>query len=107
MPVTVTVYVPGVDPAETVSGEELPAVTEVGLSEAVGPEGETLAERLMVPTEPLVTAVLMVEVALLPCAIVRLVGLALIEKSFVDVPPTIECDISHLLVSFDQVDCIV
>jgi hypothetical protein len=66
----------------TVKVEELPAVTEVGLSEAVGPDGETLAARLTVPAEPLVTAVLIVEVPLLPCWIDRLVGLALIEKSF-------------------------
>jgi hypothetical protein len=49
-----------------VSVEELPAVTEVGFSEAVGPDGETLAVRLTVPAEPLVTAVLIVEVPLLP-----------------------------------------
>lgn len=69
-----------------VSVEVLPAVTEVGFSEAVGPEGETEAVRLIVPAEPLITAVLMVEVPLLPCEIVRLVGLALIEKSF-EPPP--------------------
>lgn len=67
----------------TVSVEEPPAVTEVGFSEAVGPEGETLAVRLTVPAEPLVTAVLIVDVPLLPCAMDRLVGLALIEKSLV------------------------
>lgn len=89
VPVTVTVYVPAAtdEPTETVRVEELPAVTEVGESEAVGPEGETLAERLTVPAEPLVTAVLIVEVPLAPGAIDRLVGLALIEKSFVVVPP--------------------
>jgi hypothetical protein len=38
----------------------------VGEREAVGPEGETLALRLTVPAEPLVTAVLMVEEPLLP-----------------------------------------
>ena len=82
-------------------------MTEVGESEAVGPEGETEAVRLTVPAEPLVTAVLIVEVPLLPCAIVRLVGLALIEKSFEPPPPeTIGCEMSHSLVSFDQVDCI-
>ena len=57
-------------------------MTEVGESEAVGPDGESEAVRLMVPAEPLVTAVLMVEVPLLPCEIVTLVGLALIEKLF-------------------------
>jgi hypothetical protein len=69
------------EPTFTVKVEALPAVTEVGLSEAVGPAGETLAARLTVPAEPLVTAVLIVEVELPPCWIDRLVGLALIEKS--------------------------
>ena len=71
------------EPTLTVKVEELPAVTEVGFNEAVGPEGETLAVRLTVPAVPLVTAVLIVEVPLPPCVIDRLVGLALIEKSFV------------------------
>ena len=85
VPVTVTVYEPaGTDePTVTVNVEELPAVTEGGFNEAVGPEGETFDVRLIVPADPLVTAVLIVEVPLLPCAIDRLVGLALIEKSFV------------------------
>ena len=61
-------------------------MTEAGLSEAVGPEGETEVVRLTVPAEPLATVVPMEEVPLLPCAIVRLVGLALIEKSF-EPPP--------------------
>jgi hypothetical protein len=89
VPVTVTVYVPVAtdDPTFTVRVEELPAVTEVGFSEAVGPDGETLAVRLTVPAEPLVTAVLIVEVPLLPWVIVRLDGLELIEKSLVVEPP--------------------
>ena len=48
-----------------------------------------------------------VEVPLLPCEIVRLPGLALIEKSFE--PPPLEimaCEMSHRFVSFDHVDCI-
>ena len=73
-------------PTETVSVEELPAVTDVGESEAVGPDGETEVVRLTVPAEPLATVVLIVEVPLLPCEIVRLPGLALIEKSF-EPPP--------------------
>jgi len=66
--------------------EDPPAVTEVGLRLAVGPGGETLALRLTVPAVPLVTAVLMVDVPLLPWTIERLDGLALIEKSFVPPP---------------------
>jgi hypothetical protein len=54
------------EPTFTVSVDDPPAVTEVGLSEAVGPAGETVAARLTVPAEPLVTAVLIVEVPLLP-----------------------------------------
>jgi hypothetical protein len=65
----------------TVKVDEPPAVTDVGLGEAVGPAGETLALRLTVPAEPLVTAVLMVEVPLPPWTIETLVGLAVIEKS--------------------------
>jgi hypothetical protein len=61
--------------------EEPPAVTDVGFREAVGPVGETPALRLTVPAEPLVTAVPMEEVPLLPWTMERLLGLALIEKS--------------------------
>ena len=71
------------EPTLTVREAELPAVTDPGLREAVGPLGETLAPRLTVPADPLVTAVLMVEPPLLPWTIERLVGLALIEKSLV------------------------
>ena len=70
-------------PTVTVTVAEPPAVTEVGLTAAVGPDGDTLVVRLTVPAEPLVTAVLIVEVPLLPWAMLRLVGLALIEKLFV------------------------
>lgn len=95
VPVTVTVYVPADtdEPTATVSVEELPAVTEVGFKLAVGPEGETVAVRLTVPAEPLVTAVLIVDVPLLPCAIDRLVGLALIEKSLVGAVTVTETDV--------------
>jgi hypothetical protein len=51
-----------------------PAVTEAGLSDAVGPAGLTLALRF--------TAVLMVLGPLDPWAMLTLVGEALIEKSF-------------------------
>ena len=47
------------EPTLTVSVEELPAVTDVGFRLTVGPAGETLALRLTVPADPLVTAVLM------------------------------------------------
>ena len=55
VPVTVTVYVPvgTVEPTVMVNVDELPAVTEVGFSAAVGPEGETPAVKLTVPAVPL------------------------------------------------------
>ena len=55
------------EPTLTVSVDELPAVTDVGLRLAVGPLGETLAERLTVPADPAATAVLIVDVPLWPC----------------------------------------
>ena len=58
-----------------------PAVTEDGLRVAVIPAGAPLALRLTVPAEPLVTAVLMVAVPLLPCWMLKALGEALIEKS--------------------------
>jgi len=56
-------------------------VTELGLKLTVVPAGWPLALRLTVCAEPLVTAVLIVDVPLAPCATLRLLGLALIEKS--------------------------
>src|SRR5438309_1834098 len=84
VPVTVRVYVPGVAvPALTVRVEPAPAVTEVGLSPADAPLGVPLTVRLIVSAEPLVSAVEIVEVPLWPWTKERLVGFALIEKSFV------------------------
>jgi len=72
-----------VAPTLTVKVDEPPAVTDVGLREAVGPAGDTPALRLTVAAEPLVTVVLMVEVPLLPWATLTLVGFAAMEKLFV------------------------
>ena len=71
--------------AETVTDKvELPpAVIEAGLSDAVTPAGAPLTARLIVSGEPLTTAV---DIVLEPepfCAIVKLDGLAEIEKLFV------------------------
>ena len=78
------VYVPvAVPPTLTVIVEEPPALTEVGLKLTVVPAGAPLALRATVCAEPLVTAVLIVDVPLLPCWTLRLVGFALIEKSSV------------------------
>src|SRR2546421_465002 len=62
-------------------------MTEVGLSEAVAPEGVPLTESETVCALPLVTAVEMVEVADAPWCTVSAAGLALMEKSLVVVPP--------------------
>jgi hypothetical protein len=83
VPVTASVYVPGVAvPAPMDSVELPPAVTEAGLSVAVAPVGEPLTVRFTVSAVPLVRAVEMVDVPLAPWTRDRLVGLALIEKSF-------------------------
>ena len=84
VPVTVTVYVPGavVPEVAIVMVELLPAVTAVGLNDAVAPAGSPVALRLTFCAEPLVTAVEMVDGPLEPCWIETLVGFAAIEKSF-------------------------
>src|SRR5439155_19452408 len=88
VPVTVTVYVPAAAvPAPSVSVELPPAVTDAGLNEAVAPEGRPLALSETVCAEPLVTAVVIVEVALPFCVAETELGLALIEKSFVPPQP--------------------
>lgn len=66
-----------------VSVDDPPAVTEVGLKLALAPLGSPLTLSATVCAEPLVTAVLMVEVPLEPCTIDTLGGEALIEKSLV------------------------
>ena len=68
VPVTVTEYVPGavVAPAASVSVELPPAVIELGLKEAVAPEGRPLAERATLCAEPLVTEVEIVDVVVPP-----------------------------------------
>src|SRR5262249_43279175 len=83
VPVTVIVYVPGVVSglALTVIVAEPPAFTDAGLKEADTPDGSPPALRLTDCALPLVTAVLIVDVPFPPCTIVRLLGLAVIEKS--------------------------
>ena len=68
-------------PTVIVIVEEPPAVTEVGLKVTVVPAGWPLALRLTGCAPPLVTAVEMVERPLPPCATLRLLGPAAIEKS--------------------------
>jgi hypothetical protein len=83
VPVAVIVYVPGAVPAPTATliVEELPEETDAGLKLTVVPAGWPLAENATVCAAPLVTVVPIVDVPLLPCATLRLDGLALIEKS--------------------------
>src|SRR5437868_4144795 len=88
VPVTVSVYVPGVAvPELTVRTELPPEVTEAGLNEPVAPPGRPLTVRATLCAAPLVMAVAMVEVPLAFWLIEIVVGLALIEKSLVAVAP--------------------
>jgi len=88
VPVTVSVYVPAAAvPVFTVSVELPPAVTDVGLSDAVAPLGTPVTERLTVCALPEVTAVEIVLVPEAPCTRLKLVGLAAIEKLLVGEGP--------------------
>ena len=68
-------------PTATVIVDEFPEATEAGLKLTVVPAGWPLALRATVCEPPLVIAVPIVDVPLAPCAALRLVGVALIEKS--------------------------
>ena len=82
VPVIVNVYVPAAAvPASNVSVDALPAVTVEGDSDAVAPAGAPLTLNVTDCAAPLVTAVLIVLVAELPCATVSDAGFAAIEKS--------------------------
>lgn len=89
VPVTVIEYVPAgvLAPAVSVSVELLPLVTDAGLNDAVAPAGKPLAERVIVCALPVVNVVEMVLVPDPPGATEMLVGLADIEKSFVEPQP--------------------
>src|ERR1700682_406292 len=89
VPVTVTVYVPpGVDAwVVIVMRELLPAVTLGGLKLAPAPLGNPLALSDTVCADPLMTAVPIVDVPLLPAVTLTALGFALIEKSLVTVAP--------------------
>ena len=84
VPVTLTVEVPvGVDAMVVIVMVELPPeVTDGGLKLAPAPEGRPLALSTTFCDAPLVIAVLIVVVPLLPGATVTVLGLALMEKSF-------------------------
>jgi hypothetical protein len=99
VPVTVIVYVPAPVPAPTatVIDDEPPAATDPGLKVTVVPVGCPLALNATDCGEPLVTAVAIVELPFAPCAIDRLLGLALIEKS----------ETPAVTVSDTDVECVV
>jgi hypothetical protein len=84
VPVTVTEYVPVavLAPTLNVSVELPPAVTAPGLKDAVAPVGKPLALSVTLSGEPLITAVEVVDVPLLPWTTDTVLGVALIEKSF-------------------------
>src|SRR5262245_28252479 len=82
VPVIVSVNIPAVEPEVSVSVELPPAVTLVGLNDALASAGRPLMESDTFCALPDVTAVLMVVVPLDPCATETVVGFALIEESF-------------------------
>src|SRR2546421_295000 len=76
VPVTVIGYVPGavVLAVARVNAELAPAVTDDGLNVAVAPVGSPLALSATLCAEPLVTAVEIVDVPLLPAVTVTALG---------------------------------
>src|SRR5258708_7012025 len=64
-----------------VSLDVAPALTTTGLKDQPSPFGDEVALKLIASAVPVTSAVLMVLVPLLPWMIVRLLGLAVIEKS--------------------------
>ena len=68
-------------PAVTVIVDELPEVTEVGLKLTAVPAGAPLEVSETVCADPFVIAVPIVDDAPAPWTMVRLLGLAVIEKS--------------------------
>ena len=85
VPVISTVYVPEAVPAGTVTVRVDVAVrprkTEVGLSVAMGPAGVTVAVRMIVPVNPAMLATVIIEVSEEPAGMLRVLGLAVTEKS--------------------------
>ena len=74
-------------PALNVSVAALPAVTVAGDTDAVAPAGAPVTPSVTDWAAPLVTAVLIVLVAELPCATVSDAGFAAIEKSLATAVP--------------------
>lgn len=76
IPVTVTVAVPADAVAPAVSVRVLVLVAGLGVNAAVTPLGRPEAERVTLPLKPLAGVMVMVLVPWLPCAMVKLLGLA-------------------------------
>jgi hypothetical protein len=88
VPVTVKVYVPGeAVPAFSESVEDPPAVTLVGLKEAMAPEGRPATERATVSAAPLTTVVETVDDPLAFAFRESEVGEARMEKSLLAAAP--------------------
>ena len=79
-------YFPAAKPPTPIVSTELPEppgpmVTLVELNERPGPAGDTVALKLTVPEKPLTPMIVTVEDPFWPFLMLRLEGLALIEKS--------------------------
>lgn len=86
----------------TVIVDEPPALTEAGLKLTVVPAGAPLALSATFCADPFVTAVLIVDVPLLPCCTLRLAGPAASEKSSAGGPVTVSAT-STVCVALDPV----
>jgi hypothetical protein len=78
-----------IDDVLTVSVDDAPDVTELGLNAAVAPAGRPDADSVTDCEEPDVTAVEIVDVAGLPAVTVAEDGVAAIEKSLTVAPVTV------------------
>ena len=81
MPVIVTVLIPAVAEALTVSVNVLVEVVGFGLNPAVTPLGKPEADRVTLPAKPFVGTTAMVLVPLFPGGMVNLLGVAVRLKS--------------------------
>jgi hypothetical protein len=84
-------------PAVIVAIEELPAMTELGLRETLGPPAGTDAVRLTVADDPEVTVVETIDVVEVFGARETAPGLSEIEKSFVAAPLVVRVTSSNIV----------
>ena len=88
----VTVYVPGVVELTArveVAGPSIVKVTAAGLKVTVGPDGETLAERVTPPAKPLRLLTVMLDAAVWPAIMTRVFRLVVMIKSGAGVTVTV------------------